>query len=807
MAKLTKFLGALTAVILPAFAFATTPPSILPNLQLSRVGTINAMIPLPDGSVIIGGNFTSISGKPRGHLARLNSNGELDLNWGVSLNGPVHMLATNSTSLFVLCRVTNDAIGYGIPGILKMSLSDGSLDAAWQPSFDGFVSSFAVSGTDVFVSGGFFNVNGQPRQALAKLSANGSGAVDLSWNPGITSGSAQLMVISGTNLFLAGYFYNVGGSNRVGLAKLSTQGAGAVDPIWAPQASSPPIVRAMQIESNYLYHLGSSLYRIPTEGNGARDMQWVANPSMLIGVSAFHIDGTNLYLGGGTGFHGEIHRTSIAAPSQIDPSGWQVFVEPMVAPNIIRAAGTNVFIGGPFYEANNAPAFGLVRFSSEMPYFYMPPSIAPRIELPGYVFALAPETNGALIVGGEFGASGDVLRQNLLRVRPDGSLDPDWSPQPNGRVTTLLIHSNYVFAAGEFLYFGVHTHHRIVKLDHATGTVQDDWEPYFYHFSNQSSRINALAAEGTNLFVAGDFIRVNDTPRIGLVKLSTEGAGLVETNWNPSPSPCCSYFLAETIALSGSNLFVGGDFEKIGGRNIKYLAKVSTTGTGAVATAFSPSPSYSIDVVAIEDTNLFVSGNFTNIGGLNRLYVAKLDPATGQAITGWNAGTNFGGHIALDGTNLYIATVRASGYNASMFVGRLSATSGALNEGWQPQPNIPPDNLRNNGGWPASAIYTIAARDGKVYLGGDFTEVSGAQRHGLAGFGTAPGASILRHFTYRTNRFVGEFVVEPGTNYTLQSTADFTTWNDVTNFTPTVPLLPIAVPATNTIRFFRLRTD
>lgn len=806
MVTVTKFALILCTAMLPVIASAATAPAILPNLQLSRVGAINSVVPLSDGSVIIGGNFTSIGGTPRRHLARLHSNGELDLDWRVNLNGPVHALATNATSLFVLCEVTNDSLGYGFSSIVKLNLSDGSQDTTWQPSFSGKILSLAVSGTDVFVSGGFSSVNGQPRQGLAKLSANGNGAVDPFWNLGLSSsGSAQHMAIDGTNLFIVGYFYSVGGSNRTGFAKLSTTGVGAVDPHWRLQYSSPPVIRAIQVASNYLYCLGSSLFRIPTEGNGT-PVIWGGDSSVRSDVSAFHIDGANLYLGRLRLNFSEVFRTSVEAPSQPD-SAWQVFLEPHAAPNIIRTAGTNVFIGGPVYEANNAPAFGFVKFSSQMPSPNLPPIFAPRIELPGYVFALAIETDGALIVGGEFGVVGDVPRQNLLRVRPDGSLDPDWNPQPNNRVTKLLIHSNYVFAAGEFLYLGFHTHHRLVKLDRATGAVIDDWEPYFYHFAGQASRINSLAAEGTNLFVAGHFNRVNDTFRIGLVKLSTEGAGVVDTNWNPSPSPCCSFFLAEEIALSGSNLFVGGTFEKIGGQNLKYLAKVSTGGTGAVAAAFNPNPSYGITGFALDGTNLFVSGGFTNIGGLSRSYVARLNPETGQAIADWDAGTNFGAHIALDGTNLYVAHVRAGNFTQSMFVGRLSTSTGALDPDWQPLPNIPPLNLRNDGGWPASSVHIIAAQDGKVFLGGDFTEVSGAQRHGLAGFGTAPEASMLRYTAYGTNRLAGELVVEPGTDYTLQSTADFAAWNDVTNFTARTPRVPFIVPATNDSRFFRLRAN
>ncbi len=44
-------------------------------------GRVRAVVPQPDGKVIIAGEFTAVAGSPRGYIARLNSDGSLDTNF------------------------------------------------------------------------------------------------------------------------------------------------------------------------------------------------------------------------------------------------------------------------------------------------------------------------------------------------------------------------------------------------------------------------------------------------------------------------------------------------------------------------------------------------------------------------------------------------------------------------------------------------------------------------------------------------------------------------------------------------------
>lgn len=78
------------------------------------------------------------------------------------------------------------------------------------------------------------NIGGQSRNRVAKLAGNGTGAADANWNPSADDGVSALAVDASGAVYASGYFTNIGGQSRNGIAKLSGTGTGAADPIWDP---------------------------------------------------------------------------------------------------------------------------------------------------------------------------------------------------------------------------------------------------------------------------------------------------------------------------------------------------------------------------------------------------------------------------------------------------------------------------------------------------------------------------------------------------------------------------------------------
>ena len=84
--------------------------------------------------------------------------------------------------------------------------------------------------------------------------------------------------------------------------------------------------------------------------------------------------------------------------------------------------------------------------------------------------------------------------------------------------------------------------------------------------------------------------------------------------------------VVRALALSGSALYLGGDFTTIGGQSRSRLAEVSAD-TGAVATAFRVNANGAVRALASAGGRLYVGGNFGTLAGVSRPRLAAVDLA------------------------------------------------------------------------------------------------------------------------------------------------------------------------------------
>jgi uncharacterized delta-60 repeat protein len=148
-------------------------------------GDVNAIVIQPDGAIIIGGTFISYAGSARGGIARVLANGVLDSSFdsGVGTGGSVFALALQHNGQIVLGGRFVQYAGINRTFIARV-FSDGSLDPGFNPVPDDWVQSLAVEPDDRILVGGFFTViDGVGRSRITRLNADGS--VDATFDPGL----------------------------------------------------------------------------------------------------------------------------------------------------------------------------------------------------------------------------------------------------------------------------------------------------------------------------------------------------------------------------------------------------------------------------------------------------------------------------------------------------------------------------------------------------------------------------------------------------------------------------------------------
>lgn len=142
---------------------------------------VSALAIQADGSIIVGGSFTTFSGQPRANLARFHPDGVLETEFNPGADARVQVIAVQADGKILLGGSFTNVTGLVRKRIARLN-ADGALDVGFDPGANGDVSCVALQ-TDgrILVAGSFTFLGGQPRTNIARLNADGT--LDNSFNP------------------------------------------------------------------------------------------------------------------------------------------------------------------------------------------------------------------------------------------------------------------------------------------------------------------------------------------------------------------------------------------------------------------------------------------------------------------------------------------------------------------------------------------------------------------------------------------------------------------------------------------------
>lgn len=178
------------------------------------------------GALFIRGSFLNINGQPRKRIAKLLTTGPtwLDPHWNPQPAGQIHQIVADGLgSVFVAGGFFPIAGGGSTAAIAKLSASGvGQADPLWRPFTDRLARRITLDVTTsslYAVSNIYDPSTGVDSYFLTKHSTNGTGEVDPSWNPTVND-FVSFIEVSSSRLLLGGYFTQVSGEQRYGLAAL-----------------------------------------------------------------------------------------------------------------------------------------------------------------------------------------------------------------------------------------------------------------------------------------------------------------------------------------------------------------------------------------------------------------------------------------------------------------------------------------------------------------------------------------------------------------------------------------------------------
>ncbi len=222
-------------------------------------GAVSALAIQADGKILLGGSFSNFQGSGKNYLARILPDGSWDTTFNPQGPGPqaaVSALALDSDGKILIGGDFTSVNGFSRSHVARL-LTDGSVDTTFTPAeaaLDGAVRALAIQpDRKVLIGGAFLNVAGVARGRVARLDA--SGALDPAFAPlsGCDNYTVWALAVQVNGRILAaGRFTSVNGQARSKIVRFTSTGEidGSFDPSAGSGTSSSDEVRAVALQSD-----------------------------------------------------------------------------------------------------------------------------------------------------------------------------------------------------------------------------------------------------------------------------------------------------------------------------------------------------------------------------------------------------------------------------------------------------------------------------------------------------------------------------------------------------------------------------
>ncbi len=611
----------------------------------------------------------------------------------------------------------------------------------FNPNVDGTVyTSAAQADGKLLVGGDFTTIGGQAKSNIARLNADGT--VDTTFTADANGDIYSIIVESDGQILVGGAFTTVGGETRNRIARLNNDGS--VDSTFAPQAND--IVRTIALLLNGDIIIGGDFTTINSEerkyiarlsgDNGSLDPDYTPDANGSVYSLATQRNGKVIAGGDFTTIGGQA-REHIARLNDIDGSAETTLLFDIAADGAVRSIliqiDDKILIGGDFTTLtdsngiHNRNRIALLDADGDTDFNFDP-------NANGIVRSIVLQTDGKVLVGGDFTSMGGTLRNHMARLNLEfGAVDESFTPNVNGIVHTITVPvDDKIVIGGEFtsLAEGGITHNRnyLARL-YIDGSVDADFISNSLGNNGSTAAISAIAIQGDGKYLIGGlFSHINGIERGHIARLHPNGS--VDTTWHTSVDG----EVTSIVIQSNGKILICGDFNNITADNGSFpkafLAQLNDDGT--VDDTFSPvtdGPVYAI--VEESNGNILLAGDFTTITSNNiefdRSFLARLLTDLSYSVQPLDQfNPNPDGIVRTiatqtDGKILIGGDFTRIGGGASSVRSRMArlSTNGESDSTFDPNAN--------------GAVRTIVVQpDGHILVGGDFTYIGNQTRNGIA---------------------------------------------------------------------------
>ena len=591
-------------------------------------GKIYASFLQDDGKIILGGSFTSYNGITAGRLIRLNSDGSYDSTFNTAIaatTGIVYDIAFQSDGKIIIVGSFTKYNNTTVNRVARL-FPNGSLDSSF---LTGSGSALNVSHVRVLPSGkitltgNFTTFNGIPANRIIRLNINGTLDTDFSTGTGFDGNINAAALQPDGKIILGGSFSTYKGvaANRIirlnedgtidesfqtGLGfnkdgvlviKINADGEIMVGTSFSGLYNNKEFNRLIFLNADGTLHPDFDIGTGPATAS-VFSLEFDDEGNWFIGGSFFVFNGHNQGKLAKINSEGEHDSAYLSSGIGFDNS---VF-------SILPLPSKKIIVGGNFKKFNEVPVSKitcLLEDGSIDHSFNIQNSGANNL-----IKTAILQTDGKVILGGNFTKYNDVLSNRLVRILENGQIDTSFilGEGFNGQINSLAIQPDQkIIAGGSFTKFNGSSLNagRIVRL-----LPDGSKDPSFDTGSGADGIIEIVALQPDGKILAGGrFKTFNNLPFAGLVRLNTDGS--IDSSFNIRQG-FDKYVYA--IALQADQkIIIGGSFVTFNGISQKRILRLNTD--GSLDASFESGTGFSKgDVRAIlvqPDQRILVGGAFS----------------------------------------------------------------------------------------------------------------------------------------------------------------------------------------------------
>ena len=702
---------------------STADPAFNSGLRFNDA--VEVIVEQPDGKILVGGRFTAVNGQARRGIARLNGDGTLDatFNPGTGFANSagemaVHAIVVLPSGQVLVGGAFDSYRGIGRRGLVRLGAT-GALDADFDPMITGAGGPVAVHALTlqpdgkILVGGRFAEVSQTLRGGFARLNPNGTLDSTITGGWGFNAEVLTIAVQDDGKIVIGGAFDRFNTQAAHGLVRLHANGYRDFG-LKAAFTKNGGRARVNTVITS----LGSVVTVVGdfTECSGDR----------AVGIAGF----TN----SGSGFENYCDPDAFSGASVLPSS-----VHGRQHGPVAIAAGRYSFdvVAAGWVNEVHSLAYLVAWFGTHDAPSY--PLMVTHRGFDGPVASMAVQSDGKVLVGGEFRDYNGTPVGRLVRLNSDGTLDTgfDANAAVPGPATTLS-----VLPDGKIVVVWDAWPNRVSRTQTVTRLLPNGAQDPAFTTTQYGSQwndrgITALAVQPDGKLVLGGRFSVLEwgiIPDPRLVRLNANG-GLDPTFTQVYLRPYESADVGGMVVQPDGGIVVVGAFDEAAGMRAAGIVRIGPTGEPdprfAVGSGFGGSngPGRQTAIVAQPDGKLVIGGPFTTFNGVVRNGILRLH-SSGTLDTSFTPGTGFGSWtnpsaLALQPDGKVLAAGSFTSFNGTLRRGLLRLNGdGSLDTGFDP------------GGGPNYASWIGAGEsrpslglqvDGKLLLAGSLFGFNGAE--------------------------------------------------------------------------------